>query len=102
LHEGEYNEALKFGKSLEEKYSQDPDYLFIMGSAYYILEEAKKALGYFDKVLEINEFDKETLLLKANIHLYQKETEPAIDCCNKIIQVDPKNKQAQAILDHLN
>ena len=44
LRDGEYKEALEFGYSIEEKYSNDPDFFFIMGSIYYILDDAKNAL----------------------------------------------------------
>jgi len=47
LKEGEYKEALEFGYSIEEKYSNDPDFFFIMGSIYYILEDAKKRIILF-------------------------------------------------------
>lgn len=99
VDQGEYKEALEFGKSIEEKYSNDADFLFIMGSTYYIVEDAKNSLHYFDKVLEINEYDKEALLLKAHVHLFLKENTQAIECCKKILKIDPKNKEAQAILD---
>jgi len=101
IEKGEYKEAIEFGKSLEEKFSNDSDYFFIMGSIYYILEDAKNTLHYFDKSLEINENDIETLLLKANVHLYLKELNPVIDCCEKVLEIDPKNSRAQEILDNL-
>jgi len=80
MQQGEYKEAIEFGEGLEEKFSNDPDYFFIMGSIYYILEDAKNTLYYFDKSLKINENDIETLLLKANVHLYLKELNAVIDC----------------------
>ena len=49
IREGEYVEAIEFGKSLESKFSDDPDFLFIMGSVYVIVEDTKKALPYFEK-----------------------------------------------------
>ncbi len=101
LKEGEYKEALEFGNSIEEKYSNDPDFFFIMGSIYYILEDAKNALYYFDKTLSISEFDTEALLLKANVHLYLKENKVVKECCNKVLEVDPQNKSANQILDNL-
>jgi len=102
VQQGEYKEAIEFGKSLEEKFSNDPDFFFIMGSLYYILDDAKNTLYYFDKSLEINENDIETLLLKANVHLYLKELNPVIDCCEKVLEIDPKNSRAQDILDNLH
>ena len=101
VHEGEYKEALEFGKSIEKKYSNDPDFFFIMGSTYYILEDAKNALHYLDKVLEIDEYDTEALLLKLNVHLYLKEKEIALDCCYKILKVDSTNRQVQKVLEKL-
>ena len=102
VQQGEYKEAIEFGKSLEEKFSNDPDFFFIMGSLYYILDDAKNTLYYLDKSLEINENDIETLLLKANVHLYLKELNPVIDCCEKVLEIDPKNSRAQDILDNLH
>ena len=101
LKEGEYKEAVEFGKSLEEKFSDDHDYLFIMGSIYYMLGDAKNALHYFDKALSINEHDAETLLLKANVHLYLKEKDAVLDCCNKAFEIDPKNPEVDKILRKL-
>ncbi len=101
IQQGEYKEALEFGKSLEEKYSNDPDFLFIMGSIYYILDDAQNTLYYFDRSLEINANDIETLLLKANVHLYLKELNSVIDCCGKVLEIDPKNRRAEEILDNL-
>ena len=98
---GEYAEALEFGKGLEEKYAKDADFQFIMASTYYILEEAEKSLHYLDKVLQINEYDKEALVLKANIHAYLKNKEEAFECCEKILKIDPKNNEAITIMEKL-
>lgn len=101
VKEGEYKEAIEFGESIEEKFSQDSDYYFIMGSIYYIMEDAKNSLDYFDKALSLNENDTETLLLKANVYAFLKETEQVKDCCNKILKIDPDNIDAQNILKNL-
>lgn len=101
VKEGEYKEALEFGESIEEKFSEDSDYYFIMGSIYYILEDANNALAYFDKALSLNENDPETLLLKANVHAFLKEIEKVKDCCNKILKIDPDNIDAKNILRNL-
>lgn len=102
VKEGDYKEALEFGKSIEGNFSKDPDFFFIMGGIYYILEDAKNALHYFDRVLEINDKDTETLLLKAHVHAFLKENQAVIDCCNKILNIDPDNKQAEEILKNLD
>ena len=101
MNKGEYKEALEFGESIEEKFSNDSDFYFIMGSIYYILEDANNALAYFDKALSLNENDPQTLLLKANVHAFLKETEKVKDCCNKILEIDPDYTDAKNILKNL-
>ena len=100
-NEGEYEQAIKFGNELEQKFSNDPDFLFIMGSMYYILNEEKKTLHYIDRVLEINEYDVEALSLKLRIHEYLKENDAVINCCKKILKVDSDNFEVRDILDDL-
>ena len=98
---GDYVEALEFGKSLEGKFFNDPDYMFMMGSIYFILEDAKKAIAYFEKALEIKHDDVETLTLKTNAHLSLQQKDEAIDCCKKIIKFDPHNYEAHGLLEKL-
>ena len=101
VKEGDYKEAVELGKSLEKQNPNDPDLLFIMGSIFYILKDAKSALNYFDRVLEINDNDFETLFLKANVHVFLQEYKTAIDCCQKILKVDPENMESQDLLKQL-
>ncbi len=101
VEKGEYKEAVQFGKSLEQKNPNDSDLLFIMGGLFYILKDAKTALNYFDRVLEIIGDDQETLLLKANVHVFLKEYDIAIDCCNKVIKVNFENMEAKNLLKRL-
>jgi tetratricopeptide (TPR) repeat protein len=101
VKEGEYKDAVEFGKSLEQKNPNDSDLLFIMGGLFYILKDAKTALNYFERVLEINGYDQETLLLKANVHVFLKEFDAAIECCNKVLAVDFENMEAKNILERI-
>ena len=101
VKEGEYKEAVEFGKSLEKKNPNDSDLLFIMGSIFYILQDAKTALNYFDRVLEIDGYDEETLLLKANVHVFLKEFDIATECCNKVLEKDFENREAKNILERI-
>ena len=98
---GDYSEALEFGKSLAEKFSSDCDYMFMMGSIYFILEDAKKAIAYFEKALEIKDDDVETLTLKTNAHLSLQQKDEAMDCCKKIITLEPHNYEAHGLLEKL-
>ena len=101
VKEGEYKQAVEFGKSLEKQNPNDPDLLFIMGSIFYILKDAKSSLHYFDKVLAINEYDTEALFLKANVHVSLQEYDTAADCCRKVLEVDPENMESRDLLKQL-
>ena len=101
INEGEYEQAISLGNELEKKFSDDPDFLFIMGSMYYMLKDVKNTLHYIDRVLEINEYDVESLSLKLRVHQYLKENDIVINCCKKILKVDPDNFEVRDILDEL-
>ena len=101
INEGEYEQAISLGNELEKKFSDDPDFLFIMGSMYYMLKDEKNSLHYINRVLEINEYDVETLSLKLRIHQFLKNDEIVIDCCKKILKVDSDNFEVRDILDEL-
>ena len=101
VKEGEYKQAVAFGERLLKKHPNDEDLYFIMGSIFYILKDAKSALYYFDKFLELKEYDAETLNLKANVHVFLKEYDTAIECCKKILGIDPENNDARNLLRQL-
>ena len=101
IRDGEYDVAIEFGKSLESKYSDDSDFMFIMGSIFYILEDSKKALPYFEKSFQINDSDIETLNLKTNVHLALQQKDEAIICCKQILELEPKNSEAKVLLEKL-
>jgi len=101
IEQGEYEKSIEFGNELEEKFSQDPDFLFIMGSMYYILNDEKKTLHYIDRVLEINPYDVESLSLKLRVHQFLKENDVVIDCCRKILDVAPDNFEVRDLITEL-
>ena len=101
IRDGEYTDAITFGKNLESDYSDDSDFMFIMGSIYYILEDFKQALPYFEKSFQLNDSDAETLRLKTNVHLALEQKDDAIDCCYRILKIDPKNSEAQDLIKEL-
>ena len=101
INEGEYEDAIELGNELEEKFSQDPDFLFIMGSMYYILNDENKTLHYIEKVLDIDEFDVEALSIKLRVYQFLKDDDKVIDCCKKILSVDNENHQVKDILNQL-
>lgn len=99
---GDFKEAIEFGNSLEEKLGRDPDFLFIMGSIYYTIENADNAIHYFDRVLQIHDFDTEALYLKANVHFAIKEHKDAKECCTRILDIDPDHNGAKELLRAIN
>ena len=101
LRDGEYAEAIEFGKSLESKFSDDSDFMFIMGGVYFIVEEPEKALSYFEKAVQLDNSDVETLKLKTDVHLALQQKNEAIDCCNQILKLQPKNDEAKELLEKL-
>ncbi|QLH04319.1 hypothetical protein C5F49_02550 [Nitrosopumilus oxyclinae] len=101
LRDGEYDAAIAFGKSLESQYSDDHDFMFILGSAFFIVDDAKRALPYFEKAFELDNEDVETLSLKTNVHLALEQKDEAIACCKYIIKLEPKNTEAQDLLEQL-
>ena len=101
VRSGEYLQALKLGKELEKKLPNDPDLFFIIAGIYYMNGDAKNSLLYLDKVLEIAEYDIEALMLKASVHINLKDKQKALDCRDKIKEVDPENKAVDEILDEV-
>ena len=112
INQGEYEKAEEFGNELEVKFSKDADFLFIMGSMYYMLNDEKKTLHYIDRVLEMNPYDVESLSLKLRVHQFlaeqqedeeskQNELNIVIDCCRKILDVAPDNFQVRDLITEL-
>jgi len=101
LKDGEYDKAVAFGKSLESEYHDDSDFMFIMGSIFFIVDDVQKALPYFEKAFQLNNNDVETLTLKTNVHLALQQKDEAIDCCRRIVKLQPKNSEAQKLLEEL-
>jgi tetratricopeptide (TPR) repeat protein len=101
ISQGEYEQAIEFGGELEKKFSKDSDFLFIMGSMYYILNDEKKTLHYIERVLEINPFDVESLSLKLRVYQFLKDDDVVIDCCRKILEVAPDNFEVRDLISEL-
>lgn len=102
IQQGEYEDAIQYGSSIESNFSNDADYWFIMGSIFYILEDAQRTLDYFDRSLSINPNDVETLHLKANVHLHLQQYDTALLCCKQILEKDSNNVDAKKIIDKIN
>ena len=102
VKEKQYTAALKTGAEYLKKTPNHHDVLFIVGGIYYMENKYKTAISYFDKSLEIGSYDIDVLLLKAFSHQKLGENKLAIQCCEKILEVDPKNKATLELLKQLN
>ncbi len=101
IKQGDYEEAIQLGKNLESKYSDDSDFMFILGSVYFLIDDPKNALPYFEKAFQLNQNDLELLRLKTNVHLALEQKDEAITCCEHILKIEPKNTEAHDLLDEL-
>ncbi len=97
----QYEKALKVGNEILEKNPYEQDVLFIVGGIYYMENKLKTAISHFDRSLEIAEFDTELLLLKANAHFRLGELSQAKQCCQKIQEIDSKNKAVKELLEKI-
>lgn len=97
-----YDAAIKSGTEYIKKVPNNHDVLFTMGGIFYLKKKYKTAISYLDKSLEIAEYDVDALLLKAYSHQKLGENKRAIQCCQKIQEVDPKNKSISELLSQLN
>ena len=97
-----YDQALRLGNDYLQKVPHHHDVLFMMGGIHYMKERYKTAVSYFDRALEIGSYDVDVLLLKAYSHQKLNENKLAIYCCNKILEVDEKNKSVKDLLKQLD
>ncbi len=98
----QYPEALKLGTAYLQKVPNNHDVLFTVGGIYYMKNQYRTAISYFDKALAIGSYDIDVLLLKAYAHQKLSENSKAVKCCKKIQEIDPKNKAVLALLAELD
>ena len=102
VKEKKYDEALKTGTEYLKKVPHNHDVLFIVGGIYYMKNKYSTAISYFDKILEIATYDVSVLLLKAYSHQKLGENKKVIQCCEKIKEIEPKNKSVSELLKQLD
>jgi len=102
VKEKKYDEALKSGTEYLQKVPHNHDVLFIVGGIFYMKSKYFTAISYFDKILEIATYDVPVLLLKAYSHQKLGENKRAIQCCEKIKEIDPKNKSVSELMMQMN
>ena len=101
VKEKKYDHALRAGTEYLQKVPENNDVLFIVGSIYYMKNKFKTAISYFEKSLAIGTYDTEVLILKANAHYKLGEIKRTKECCEKIKEIDPKNKAVVELLQKI-
>lgn len=102
IKEKKYQQALKAGSEYLQKVPENHDVLFIVGGIHYMQKNYRSAVSFFEKALEIGSYDTEVLMLKANAHYFLGETKRAIQCCDRIKEIDPKNKSVSELMEKIN
>lgn len=97
----QHDDALKLGLEILQKAPYEQNVLFIVGGIYYMKNQYKTAMPYFEKALDIGAYDVEVLTLKANSHYFLGEPKKALACCEKIKEIDPKNKTVAELLSKI-
>lgn len=101
VREKQYDDALKICIEYLQKIPHNHDVLFIVGGIYYMKNKYSAAISYYDKILDIATYDVPVLLLKAYSHQKLGENKQAIQCCERIREIDPKNKAVSELMTQL-
>ena len=96
-----YDQALRVGDEILKRVPHEQDVLFIVGGIHYMRGKYKTAISFFDRSLEIATLDTEVLILKATAHYKLGQTKECMDSCEKIKEVDPKNKAVVELLENI-
>ena len=102
VKEKRYDSALRVGNEILQKNPDENDVLFIVGGIYYMKGKYKTAISYFEKSLKIATFDVEVLILNANAYFKLGNFKQALGCCEKIKEIDPKNKSVSELLEKID
>ena len=101
VKEKKYDSALRIGDEILKKTPYENDVLFIIGGIYYMKGKYRTAITYFEKSLEIATHDVEVLILEANSYFRLGNFAKAIGCCDKIKEIDPKNKAVKELSEKI-
>jgi len=102
VKEKKYDSALRIGTEILKNNPDENDVLFIIGGIYYMKGKYRTAITYFEKSLEIATHDVEVLILNANSHFRLGNFKQAINYCNTIKEIDPKNKGVKELLEKID
>jgi len=102
VKEKKYDKVFRVGEEILKKNPDDMDVLFILGGLSYMQGKFTKAISHFDRLLETSSYDPEALLLKAKSHYSLGQFAESKTCCEKIQEIDPKNKAISELLQKMS
>ncbi len=102
VKEKKYDLVFKVGDEILKKNPDDIDALFILGGLFYMRGKFSKAITHFDRLLQTSSYDPEALLLKAKSHYSLEQFSESKICCEKIQEIDPKNKDVSELLKKIS
>lgn len=98
VRQKKYDLALDAAKDILRTIPHDHDVNFIAGGIYHMQRRYSRAIPCFERSLEIGQYDIEVLLLKTDSHDKLGERGYCRACCQKILEIDPKNQAALDLL----
>lgn len=101
VKEKKYDLALKIGSNILKDDPDENDVLFIVGGIYYMKGKYRTAISYFEESLKIATHDIDVLILNANSYFRLGNFVQAINNCNTIKEIDPKNKGVKELLEKI-
>jgi tetratricopeptide (TPR) repeat protein len=101
VKEKKYDSALKIGIKILKDNPDENDVLFIIGGIYYMKGKYRTAIPHFEKSLKIATHDIDVLILNANSYFRLGNFVQAINNCNIIKEIDPKNKGVKELLEKI-
>lgn len=101
VKEKKFGKVLDVGEEILEKLPDDLDVLFILGGIYNMRGKHKTAISYFDRALKYSSYDPGLLLMKAKSLLELGRFDESKLCCDKLLEIDPKNKAVQTLLEKI-
>ena len=102
VKEKKYDSALRIGNEILKKVPHENDVLFIMGGINFTKGKYRTAISYFEKSLEIATHDVDVLVSNAEANYRIGNFTRATQCCDKIKEIDSKNKFVVELLKKID
>ncbi|PKK85060.1 MAG: hypothetical protein CVT49_00535 [candidate division Zixibacteria bacterium HGW-Zixibacteria-1] len=85
----DYKMAVNYLEKILDRYPDEKDALYLIGTNYYTMQEYKKAVEYFEKVIGLDPFNKLTFNMLAYCYYALGDYDKAIENADKYVAVAP-------------